>query len=352
MQKRFGVLFVLIAAALAACSGGGGSTTTNNPLGGVVLATPTAAPPTPVPPTAAPDAVNVVVNPSFEGASAPSTVTSPQAFVAGNITNPSPVPVVVPTGWFVCQNLSEDQPTDAGQSPSANTFVQLLTAANLTTIVPAAEGLTTPFNTAPNTLSGSTDTAALMLGNVNAQGSTGTDGLSGRTKGGYGLCQDVIVPTNGLLTFWVNEGSGGTASTTTSTGQIVPVPIPVPTATGSAFGEGSEQEAAILAPASAPSPFTVLMPLFNELDGSQSDPAAYANASLTAIGSQTGWVQKGPYNLSALAGKEVELYFGIYSSSAATTSFTFMLVDDVNLLGIPVTPASHRHIPQSTTVRR
>lgn len=335
MQKRLGLLLALLALALAACSGGG-NTSSASPfsLSGVVISTPSPTPVPTAPPTAAANAVNVVVNPSFElGSSVSST------FLVGTLANPTPVGAVVPAGWSICQNMSEDQPTGTAISP--NTFVQLMTSATLSAIVPSGAGLTQPFNTAPNTLSGSTDTAALMLGNVNASGT-----LSGRTKGGFGLCQQVVVPTAGLLTFWVNEGSGGTASTTTSTGEFVGVPVPG--ATAASFGEGSDQEAAILTPSTAASPFTVVMPLFNELDLSQNNPAPYATASNTAIGAQSGFVEKGPYNLSALAGQTVVLYFGIYSSSAATTSFTFMLVDDVSLSGIPAQPAAVKRTSATT----
>jgi hypothetical protein len=326
MQKSLGLLLALFALGLAACSGGNVSSANPFTVAGVVISTPSPSPVPTAPPTAAANAVNVVVNPSFElGSSVSST------FLVGTLTNPTPVGAVIPAGWSVCQNMSEDQPTAGAVSP--NTFVQLVTSSSLSAIVPSGAGLTQAFNAAPNTLAGTNDTAALMLGNVNASGT-----LAGRTKGGFGLCQQVVVPTNGLLTFWVNEGSGGTASTTTSTSEFIGVPVPGPTA--SSFGEGSDQEAAILMPSTAANPFTVVMPLFNELDLSQNDPAPYATASNTALGFQSGYVKKGPYNLSALAGQTVELYFGIYSSTAATTSFTFMLVDDVSLSGIPAQPAA------------
>jgi hypothetical protein len=318
MQKYLGAMLVLIAVVLAACSGGSDTPSTSNFLAGVAITTPT---PTPAPtatPTPIPNAVNVLVNPGFELAGSPSTT-----FNVGTEANPAPVPVVVPTGWYVCQNLSEDQPT--GTAISANTFVQLMTSATSTAVAP---GLTAAFH------GGS---GALFLGNTNAS----STGIAGRTKGGFGLCQDAVVPASAQLTFFVNEGSGGTASTTTGTGQFLN-PAPAPSA--ASFGTGSAQEAAILNTAT----HTVHQTLFYELDLAQTDPAAYATASNTAIGFQSGYVQKGPYDLSALAGQTVTIYFGIFSSTAATTSFTFMAVDDVSLAGFPA-PASLVRRPAATT---
>jgi hypothetical protein len=312
MKKNIGLLCALVAVALAACGGSGTSSPPTNLLNGVVVTTPTPAPPPTPTPSPVPQAVNVLVNPGFELGGAPSTT-----FSAGTLANPVPAPVAVPTGWYVCQNASEDQPTGTAISP--NTFVQLVTGATSATIAP---GLTTVFHNG---------SGALLLGNVDAS----STGAAGRTKGGFGLCQDILVPASAQLTFFVNEGSGGTASTTTSTGQII---SPVPGPSAASFGTGSEQEAAIL----TTSTHAVLKPLFNELDLAQTDPAAYATASNTAIGFQSGYVQKGPYDLSALTGQTVTVYFGIYSSTAATTSFTFMAVDDVSLAGLVGPAAVHR----------
>ncbi len=263
------------------------------------------------PPTAAPTGsplpqyarlANAVVNGGFENGGAPSPVYS-----AGTLANPSPAPVVVPAGWYICQNQSELQPT--GRSLSPSTFVQLVTTANAAVIAPGVHDVVH---------SGS---GAAFLGNTNA---AQPPGLAGRTKGGFGICQDVVVPAGASLTFFVNEGSGGTSFTTSGTGQFL-TPVPGPTA--GSFGLGSAQEAAILAPAS----HTLLKQLFYELDLAQANPHSYANASNRDVGYQSGYVRKGPYDLSSLAGQTVTLYFGIYSSTAATSSFTFMGVDDVDL---------------------
>jgi hypothetical protein len=245
---------------------------------------------------------NAVSNPGFENGGAPSA-----DFNAGTLANPSPVPVIVPAGWYVCQNQSELQP--AGRALSPNTFVQLVTTTTAPTVAP---GVTPPVH------SGS---SALFLGNANA---ASPPGIAGRTKGGFGLCQDVVVPAGASLTFYVNEGSGGTSFTTGGTGQFL---TPAPGPTDGSFGLGSAQEAAILLPAA----HTVIEQLFYELDLSQTNPHSYANASNREIGYQSGYVRKGPYDLSALAGRTVTLYFGIYSSTAATSSFTFMAVDDVDV---------------------
>ena len=268
-------------------------------------ASPTA-PPTTAPSPKAPPQIargaNAVVNPGFENGGAPSP-----NYSAATLANPAPVPVVVPMAWYVCQNQSELQPSGRAQSPS--TFVQLVTSATAAAIAP---GVSDP------THSGS---GAAFLGNTNA---AAPPGAAGRTKGGFGLCQDVVVPAGAALTFFVNEGSGGTSFTTGGTGQFL-TPVPGPSA--GSFGLGSAQEAAILAPAS----HTVLKQLFYELDLAQANPHSYATASNRAVGYQSGYVRKGPYDLAPFAGQTVTLYFGIYSSTAATSSFTFMGVDDVDL---------------------
>jgi hypothetical protein len=270
-------------------------------------APPSAAPAAPTPAISPPPAdvargPNAVSNPGFENGGA----LSPD-YNAGTLANPSPMPVLVPAGWYVCQNQSELQPTGRALSPS--TFVQLVTTTTAPTIAP---GVTPPVR------SGS---SALFLGNANA---AAPPGVAGRTKGGFGLCQDVVVPAGASLTFFVNEGSGGTSFTNGGTGQFL-TPVPGPTA--GSFGLGSAQEAAILSPAS----HAMIKQLFYELDLSQTNPHSYANASNRAIGYQSGYVRKGPYDLRALAGQTITLYFGIYSSTAATSSFTFMAVDDVDL---------------------
>jgi hypothetical protein len=268
-------------------------------------ATPTAAAPptaTPKPPPDVPRGPNAVSNPGFENGGAPSP-----DYNAATQASPSPAPVVVPAGWYICQNRSELQPSGMAVSPS--TFVQLLTTTTAPFIAP---GVTPPVH------SGS---SALFLGNASA---APPPGVAGRTKGGYGLCQDVVVPAGASLTFFVNEGSGGTSFTTGGTGQFL-TPVPGPTA--GSFGLGSAQEAAILSSTA----HTVIKQLFYELDLSQTDPHSYPNASNRAIGYQSGYVRKGPYDMRSLAGQTITLYFGIYSSTAATSSFTFMAVDDVDL---------------------
>jgi hypothetical protein len=267
---------------------------------------------------------NVVVDPGFEGATYSST------YSTASWGAPAAAPAAIPTGWYICQNMSELQTAPAAvASPGYIVMVQGINTGNQTNIIPSVEN----FNGSPYH-SGS---GAIMIGNDNAPASSPTPVAPGGTKGGFGICQDVTVPANATLTFWVNEGSGGTSGGTTSpTGGTNVFVNPIPVAGGSTFTTGSAQEAAILDPTAKTLKTGVY--LFDELDGAQSNPASFVQPpsnvpSSTTIGLQTGWVQKGPYNLSALSGQNVTLYFGIWRNSAATTAFTYMLVDDVSLNG-------------------
>jgi hypothetical protein len=228
--------------------------------------------------------------------------------------------VNVPQGWYVCQNLSEVQPASA----SANTFVQLVTGGG------SISDPTAPGGTASTTYAGN---GSLFLGNTSVT-------PAGRTKGGVGLCQDVVVPTSGQLTFYVYEGTGGTSAATSGNAFVSTIP-----SSGTTFPTGSAQEAAILDPTSHTykAAGSSTGKLFLELDGTQSN--ATPSSSNTVIGESTGgFVQRGPYDLSAYAGSTVTLYFGIWGSSAATTAFTFMYVDNVTLTGT-VQSMSVRRLP-------
>jgi hypothetical protein len=258
-----------------------------------VTATPTSTP------SPTPTQTNVVVNGTFEGG----TTASSTYKVNGTF-------VAVPNGWYVCQDQSELQPT----SLSASTFVQQNTT----------QTNTYNFVSVPATHAG---TGSLFLGNINVT-------PAGRTKGGFGLCQDVVVPTSGSLTFYADEGTGGTSMTNNA--YITPPP-----ATATAFPvSGSAQEAAIL----TPSALTLKAQLYSELNGTQSS-AVNSPSSNTAIGHDTGFVQKGPYDLSQYAGQTVTLYFGIWATSAATTSFTYMYIDDVSLVNATLPTSSVHRAP-------
>jgi hypothetical protein len=217
--------------------------------------------------------------------------------------------------------MSELQTAATANSP--NIFVQQNTTQTITY---------GPNSTVANTTK--TPTGSLFLGNTSVT-------PAGRTKGGWGLCQDVVVPANGSLTFSAAEGTGGT--TTGTTANFVVPSTPAPAGTTGTFAPGSAQEAAILTPSS----LTLLSQLFVELDGAKSTPTNNP-LSNTVPGNYTGFVQKGPYDLSAYAGQTVTLYFGIWSSSAATTSFTFMYIDDVRLVNANLPASSTRRQPATT----
>ena len=141
--------------------------------------------------------------------------------------------------------------------------------------------------------SGGTPAAAI----VNTKAHTGSySALTGPTSapeenGDTAVCQDVQIPANGKLSFWVyqgsNEGSWGTAY--------------------------AWQEADLL-----DSTGTVLTQLYKTVDNAQT------------------WVQK-TYDLSAYAGKTVTLYFGAHGDGYSST-YAYQYIDDVAITGSSATP--------------
>lgn len=104
---------------------------------------------------------------------------------------------------------------------------------------------------------------------------------SGEVAGDAGLCQQVTIPSNGTLTFWVWEVSNETSTTY------------------------ADQEADLL-----DSTGTVVATFY--LDH----------------GNMTGWTQRS-YSVSAYAGQTLWIYFGAWASGTTSSYYTYQYVDDV-----------------------
>ena len=118
--------------------------------------------------------------------------------------------------------------------------------------------------------------------------------LSGATSSpevnGYaGVCQQVTIPSNGVLTFWVNEGTNDTVAY-------------------------ADQEADLL-----DSSGNVVDTIFSE-------------AATTK-----GWVERS-YNLSQYAGQSYWLFFGVYGNGW-TSGYIYQYLDDVSLTAGGVSPS-------------
>jgi len=259
-------------------------------------------------PTASPSAspsgapVNVVVNGDFE--------TSTTSFAP----------------WYTCYvqhhqvDLTDDNPDDSAQTTYAS---------------PTAGPDTAP-TTAPNPNDATVQQAVQMTGGVDQPVHGGGNaalvgmGLGLTTansgKGALGICQNVAVPANGQLTFWVLEGGN------------------------KAYYDGQDQEAEIFlasAGLSSSANTTTSLPdlqLFSEnncwnglnLQGgsgpnSATKPCAIDHSGVPDLANGNVWREKGPYDLSTYAGQTVTLFLGIWNSSSSGTYYNYAYYDDVTL---------------------
>lgn len=115
---------------------------------------------------------------------------------------------------------------------------------------------------------------------------------TGEVSGDAGLCQQVTIPSNGVLSFYLWEVSNETSTTY------------------------ADQEADLL-----DSTGTVVATMY--LDH----------------GNMSGWTQRS-YNLGAYAGRTLWIYFGAWASSSSSSYYTYQYVDDVAWSGTSTpTPA-------------
>jgi hypothetical protein len=148
------------------------------------------------------------------------------------------------------------------------------------------------------------------------------------TKAGVeGVCQSFVVPTNAMLTLYVNEGSSDTDS-----------------ATNTYF----DQEADLFAGDLTTVPTGTPINLFTDED-TQSP-----NATTSYVG---GYQMKGPYALTAspynlTPGQTVTLFLGTFESSSTNFYGAYAFFDDVAVSGTPTGAAiMERRRPARFTTR-
>lgn len=264
-------------------------------------------------------------------------------FYEGTYSYPSPVPTPTPTPTPV------PTPTPAGnavvngdfetgslapwtkcsyahtgyQAPVNATPAPMATATQNPAVTPPLTGTDLdPYVTTtpppPNYNPNQTGTSHPNFGTTSAL----TGSLNAQVNAATGICQVITVPTNGQLTYWAYEG--GTAYN---------------------FYNG-DQEAQILDSTGTTVLYTPVVELNCYYDSvhfpteptyasSGCFPADYGGTSAYNDWSNGGyWVQRGPYNLSSLAGQTVTLFLGTWSSAthAGPVSYAnFMFVDNVTV---------------------
>ncbi len=200
-------------------------------------------------------------------------------------------------GSSTTPSISSTLQNDGQKKPSSATHIALPAKGSATRRHAQVTG--TNLLADPGFESGGFSAGWYQCGNVNAQitsakAHSGTysdfNGSSAAPEvNGYaGVCQDITVPANGTLTFWVYEGTNDTVAY-------------------------ADQEADLLD--SLGNVITTL----------------YAEAATT-----NGWVQKS-FNLSSYAGQSVSLFFGVYGNGW-TRGYIYQYVDDVFLGANGATP--------------
>ncbi|HTV74742.1 MAG TPA: hypothetical protein VME66_13680 [Candidatus Acidoferrales bacterium] len=287
MNQGYGLLaFCLLV--LAACSTGGGSASNNNPLAGVTIIQPTAPPsatPTPVPtptPTPAPNMIEALTDTGFE---------------SGGFSD----------GWTAC-SIPHVAP-----SSTASPFATVAPASIGAVIVSATSS---PFQVAATPNPATTPAvyagtySALTFSGTGAQTTYATTGKLG-PAGANGVCQTFTVPTDAVLTMYVNEG-------------------------GSDSGLNyADQQADIISTGG------VDTNLFFELDA-----ASYSGTGTPPAGG--AWAIRGPYDLTSAPynltpGQSATLFIGSFDSDPAAKYGVYMFVDNVTITGFSTSSSSlHR----------
>lgn len=247
---------------------------------------------------------NAVTNGNFEtGSLAPWVACSYQHQGYAAPVSPSPAPAA-----------TASQPPNSTGSPSP--------VISGSTLAPYVSITSPPNNFNPN----QTANTPTNLGSYAAL----TGNLAAQINSATGICQTVTIPLSGSLSFWVYEGG-----------------------TGYNFYNG-DQEAQILDSTGT----TIEKTLFVELNcyydstnfpsepvyaSSGCFPTAYGGTS-TFVDWQGGfWTERGPYDLSALAGQTVTLFIGVWTDQThqpAPLSYAqYMFVDNVALTGTGIAPS-------------
>lgn len=282
MNLRFGVLVPFVVA-LAACSTSSNSNITN-PLAGVTIINPT---PTPVPTptfTPAPTATNVIVDGGFETEGAAKMTFS---------------------SWLPCSYLD-------GGTPA-------LTSGITADVVSATDPSFTVDSSPVTTIATTPDTGTYAALTYTGTGANdvifppNTAAVASNGKGGAnGICQTFVVPQNAMLTMNVNEGGYESKPS---------------------YGD---QEADLFVGSNTSG---TPIPLFDELVTQAGQASNTATDTYTAKGPYA--LTGAPYSLSA--GQTVTLFIGTYDSEPDAKYGEYMLVDNVAVVGTPVTASAVRH---------
>lgn len=260
--------------------------------------------PSPSPTSSASAAPNFVQNGNFEtGGLFPWSACSYKHTPYAAAINPSPAPAA-----------TASQAPDSEGSPSP-----VITGSDLTPFVSVTSP---PANYNPNNL----NTAHPGMGSHAAL----TGSLNAMINGTTGICQTLVVPPAASLSFWVYEGG-----------------------TGYNFYNG-DQEAQILDSTGT----TVQQTLYVELNcyydsnnfpseplyaSSGCFPSAYGGTSAYVDWQGGFWTERGPYDLSSLAGQTVTLFLGTWSNAnhpGPTSYANYMFVDNVDMTGTGVAPTT------------
>jgi len=342
-------IYALAAIAVAACSTSGNSNSTNNPLSGVTIqtATPTPTPspkvsptpttppsPTPVPtatPTASPSP-----SPTPVGATPPPPTPTPTP-------SPVPTPSVNPNvlvdggfeaegaamafsgaangsgGWSKCSFDHSSAAGTAGAVPAASPSA--ITADLGSASDPSFDVGPTPAAPAASPSPYAVVTFAPNSGSYAVLTYAGTEAnttifppntaaMKSPKDAVEGVCQSFVVPTNAMLTLFVNEGSSDTDSSTDMY---------------------FDQEADLFVGDLTTVPTGTPINVFTDED-TQSP-----SATTTYVG---GYQMKGPYALTAapfnlMPGQTVTLFLGTFEGSASNFYGAYAFFDDVAVSGTP-----------------
>jgi hypothetical protein len=292
---RYG-LFALSILALAACSTSGNNNSNANPLAGVSIIVPTPSPaPTPTPlPTATPSPsasitptpgpTNVIVDGGFETEGAAAVTFS--SWLPCSYAVPGTYGTPILTSGITSYIVSASDPSFTVPTTPVTTVAPSVhggTYGVLTYTGDAADTVTFPPSTAP----------------VASQ------------AGENGICQTFVVPANASLNLYVNEGGNES---------------------GISYGD---QEATLFAGSNTSgTPISVFKELNTQV-GQSSNSAT------------NGYVLRGPYALTTpafglSAGQTVTLYIGTYDNGPSTKYGPYMFVDDVSVVGTPVSASAVR----------
>jgi hypothetical protein len=264
------------------------------------------------------------------------------------------------TGWYTCGAPHEGYPNPVDPSPapdpSATSAVTQSpepvpsTSASPAFQVVATVAVPTATVTAPATAFPSQTmvphggTYAMQVG-VDQPGKT-------RPKGFIGVCQDVTVPAyNAQLTVYVWEGgnngqfynsdtevdlydlTGGATTWTTSSWTNDPYTYKITTT--------ATPDLTLMAETNCYNNLDTSGGAATNIDGCATPHPAQPP---TSTGGQ--WWEKGPYDLSAYAGKSVTIMIGSYGSSTSAGYYEYTFVDDASLTGSSTPADIHRRTSQ------